>query len=77
MDEQNRVTKGYFGLCQAVQVSGSMLSDLDTVSAMSLENVGSVFWRGSEEKRARGAPTFPLTRTEDRIKGPRNKELLT
>lgn len=54
-----------------------MLSDLDTVSAMSLENDGPVIWRGSEEKGARGTPTLPLTRTEDRIKGPRNKELLT
>lgn len=49
-----------------------MLSDLDTVSAMSLEKDEPVTWRGSEEP-----PTLPLTRTEDRIKGPRNKELLT
>lgn len=64
-------------MCQPEQVSGFMLSDLDTVSAMSLENDGPVIWRGSEEKRHRVGPTFPLTRTEDRIKGPRNKELLT
>lgn len=59
-------------MCQAVQVSDFMLSDLDTVSAMSLEKEGPVIWRGSEEKRARGTPTLPLTRTEDG-----NKEMLT
>lgn len=55
-----------------MQVSG-FLSGLDTLSTVSLENDGIVIWRGSEENGARVTLTLPLTRMEDRIKGPRNK----
>lgn len=49
------------------------LSGLDALSTVSLENDGIVTWRGSEEKGARVTLTLPLTRIEDRKKGPRNK----
>lgn len=42
---------------------------LNTVSTVSLENDGTVIWRGSEEKGARVYPHPPLTRVED-SKGP-------